>query len=347
MIAGFMNPKKKTLREQGMFLSRLGDMLRNGFSMAEAIDFLGRIDQKGNTLTRSMLRSLQDGINFHEILDEEHFDKRACAQIFLAEKHGNIANALEEAGNYLLKKDDERQTLMKLLQYPLILIGILIFILFMMKNLLLPQFSDLYSSMNYHPSPIIQLLTYLMENAPLYFFIVAVCLLLLILISIFYFFKKTPITRAKWISRIPIVRLYFRLFNSQFMARECSFLLQSGLSINEVLTCMASQNYRPLVRDIAELVRKELTLGFSFSDSLSNFSFYDPQFLIVIRHGEKNGRLDQELLYYSRFCLGQIEERIQKVFKILQPAMFIFIGLLVLAVYMSIMLPMFDMIDSI
>lgn len=330
-----------------MFLNRLGDMLQNGFSMGDAIGFLGRMDQKGSTFTHAMLRKLQDGIPIHEILSEEQFDKKACAQVFFAEKHGNIALALKEAGNYLIKRDNERKTIMKLLQYPFVLIGILILILSLLKNLLLSQFADLYTTMDYHPSPLIRFFTQLMEKGPLYISTFCVMVFLGFLSFRMYFSKNTPVKKAEWFARIPVIRFYFRLFNSQFLARECSFLLQSGLSINEVLACIASQHYRPLMKNIAELIRQDLTLGYSFSNSLSKFSFYDPQLIIVIQHGEKNGRLDQELQFYSRFCLGHIEEKIEKIFKILQPIMFIIIGLLVLAVYMSIMLPMFDMMDSI
>ncbi|MGV3464117.1 MAG: competence type IV pilus assembly protein ComGB [Heyndrickxia sp.] len=335
------------MKEQGIFLNRLGDMLQNGYSMADAIDFLGRINKKDRPFTGDMLIKLQNGIAIHEIFSEKHFDKKACAQMFFAEKHGNISFALKEAGNYLVRKDNERKTIIKLLQYPLILIGILILVLFLLKTLLLSQFADLYTSMDYHPSPVILFFTQLMEEGPTIISIFGVAILLVVFLTSLLFSKKTPVEKAEWIIRIPVIRTYSRLFNSQFFARECSFLLQSGFSINEVLACMAQQHYRPLVKNIAELIRKDLTLGYSFSNSLSKFSFYDPQLIIVIQHGEKNGRLDQELRYYSRFCLGQMQEKMEKVFKILQPLMFIMIGLLVLIVYMSIMLPMFDMMDSI
>ncbi|MBS4173455.1 competence type IV pilus assembly protein ComGB [Bacillus sp. FJAT-49736] len=330
-----------------MFLTRLGEMLQNGFSLAEAIEFLGRIDKNIYSLTSNMLKKFQEGIAIHEIFSEEQFDKKACAQIYFAEKHGNLAIALAEAGKYLLKRDKERKTLWKLLQYPLVLVGILILILFMLKNILLPQFTDLYTSLDYHPSSVIQFFAVIMENGPRYFFVFSVSVFLFIPVSYIFFKKWPPIKRAEWIARIPIIQQYYKLFNSQFLARECSFLLQSGFSINEILVCIASQNYRPLLKNVAEIIRKDLTVGLSFSDSLKKFSFYDKQLISIIQHGEKNGKLDQEMLFFSRYCLGLMEDKMEKVFKLLQPIMFIIVGLLVLAVYMSIMLPMFDMLDSI
>lgn len=160
-------------------------------------------------------------------------------------------------------------------------------------------------------------------------------------------YKKTSIQRALWMAKIPILQYYFRLLTSQFLAREWSFLLHGGFSINEILDMMSQQSFRPLIREMAEGIREDLMTGTTFSDSLSNFKFLDPQFITITKHGEKTGRLDQELQFYSQFCVTQIEGRIQRLFRMIQPMMFIFIGILVVAVYLSILLPMFEMIDSI
>ncbi|MGE8204502.1 competence type IV pilus assembly protein ComGB [Heyndrickxia sp. NPDC080065] len=347
-IVGFMMWKKRLpLKAQGIFLSRVGEMLDNGFILAEAIDFLQQLETKTLVNSQEMLKDLQNGLPIYEVLGNRNFDKKACTQLYFADKHGNLANVLKEAGQYLIKKHQDRITFMKLLQYPLILIFLLAFVLLLLKSFLLPQFEQLYTSMDYRPTVTVSFLIYFMKNAQYYivlflFLSIFVCILIYLVLA-----KKTSIERALWISKIPIIRFYFKLFTSQFLAREWSFLLQGGFSINEILDMMASQSFRPLMQEMAENIRKELTLGSSFSSSLSKLKFLDSQFITVAMHGEKNGRLDHELLFYSRFSVMQIEDNIQKVFRILQPLMFILIGILVIAVYLSILLPMFEMIDSI
>ena len=35
---------------------------------------------------------------------------------------------------------------------------------------------------------------------------------------------------------------------------------------------------------------------------------------MIVAHGEQNGRLDSELLYYSQFCLQKLEDKTMKLF---------------------------------
>ncbi|GIN85492.1 competence protein ComGB [Heyndrickxia sporothermodurans] len=322
-------------------------MLENGFTLAEAIDFLEQFETKTILKSNEMLSELQNGIPIYVVLDSRGFDKKACTQLYFADKHGNLSSVLKEAGRYLLKKDNDRKTFVKLLQYPLLLIFLLIVVLILLKNYLLPQFELLYSSMNYNPTLVVSFFISFMKNAQFYILYSLGFFIFLVASSNYVLRKYTPIRKAKLVTKIPFIRFYLRLITSQFLAREWSFLLQGGFSINQILDMMRTQNFRPLIRDMGEMIHKDLTIGETFSTALGKFSFLDQQFITIVMHGEKSGRLEHELLFYSQFCLSRIEGSIQKVFRILQPIMFIIIGGLVVAVYLSILLPMFEMIDSI
>ncbi len=322
-------------------------MLENGFSISEAIDFYSRLDGRSRLVTENIVAELHNGVPIHEILFREHFDQNACIQIFFADKHGYMSEALIGAGDYLRKKARDRKTVVKLLQYPLILIIILFFVMILLKNLLLPQFNNLYQSMGYNSSRNIHFLIDFLKNTPIYVLLFTLFLLVCLLISHLYFRKKSPIEKAEWLSRIPIFQFYYKLYISQFLAREWSFLLRSGFSINEVLRHMKNQSFRPLLRDTAETVMNRLQLGEPFSVILSDVRFIEKEFTMVVKHGEKNGRMDHELLYYSQFSFVRMEEKLQKIFRSLQPAIFIVIGLMIVAVYISILYPMFQMIDAV
>lgn len=52
--------------------------------------------------------------------------------------------------------------------------------------------------------------------------------------------------------------------------------------------------------------------------------------------------MGEELLLYASFCDQLIENKIKKATSIIQPAVFLIIGTVVMAVYLSVMLPMFE-----
>ena len=337
-----------TLKEQGIFLIRTSDMLDNGFTLSEALQFLSRLNRKGNEVLQSLLIGLQKGQPIHEVFYEQKFDSQACAQIFFAEKHGFLSEAFHESGQYLIRKDEERKKLLKLMQYPLILLFIVLFVTILLKTLLLPRFQLLYGSMGYEPSPSIRIVLHFMEKFPYYL----LAILFIVLTTSACSSNETSVINPHLkspnsYSSLPLFNSFYKLYQTIFFSREWSFLLRSGFSMNEVLTIMETQSFRPLLQETAEEIKKRLLIGSSFSNALSNLCFFEKEMILIVGHGEQNRRLESELLYYSNICLQRLEEKTLKIFMVIQPIIFIFIGLMVAAIYMSIFLPMFQVFDTI
>lgn len=233
------------------------------------------------------------------------------------------------------------------MQYPLILIIVLIAISLLMQLLLLPRFTMLYGSMGYEPSVGIKLILHLSQNTFYYISGLTCIVLITFAVSRLIIRKKSALEAAELYSRIPFVHSFYKLYQTIFLSREWSFLLKSGFSMNEIIQIMEKQNFRPLLREIAEDIKKMLIVGYSFSEAISHLCFLENELKTIVAHGEQNGKLDSELLFYSDLCLQTLEEKTMKVFRIIQPTIFALIGLIVIAVYMSIFLPMFQMIESI
>ncbi|GER68361.1 competence protein ComGB [Weizmannia acidilactici] len=320
-------------------------MLENGFAISEAISFLQYADAKQDV--GSMNKQLQNGVPLHEVLLKHRFDANACSQIYFAERHGEMVPALKEAGAYLLKKHQDYHTFWKLVRYPLVLIVALFAAAGFVRSILLPQFEQMYLSLDYTPSRNLRLFLAVMEQAPKWMLIFVLASLFSASFLHFYLKRKNPLDQAAWLSHIPVSRFYYKSYYSQFLAREWSFLLKSGFSVYEILHMMESQNFRPLLRDTAKFLRDKLLAGQTFSNALSTVSYIEPQLVVLVRHGEKNGRLDQELYYYSQISMKKMEEKIQNLFQLIQPVVFVMIGIFLVAIYLSIMLPMFQMIDAV
>lgn len=322
-------------------------MLNNGFTLNEALDFQSRLNRKHKNLYTTMIASIQGGKPLYEVFYENNFDNQACAQLFFADKHGYLAEALKESGEYLLRKTTERKKLTNLMQYPLILLFVLVIIGSLMQWLLLPRFKLLYSSMDFQPGYGITFILHLTQNISIYFTTFFILISAVFIITKTMINKKTAIEKAVFFSQLPLIRSFYKLYQTIFLSREWSFLLKSGFSMNEVIKIMEAQNFRPLLRETAKEIKDLLMIGYSFSEAISELPFIEEEMKVIIAHGEQNGRLDSELLYYSQICLQALEEKITKLFQMIQPVIFVLIGLIVITVYMSIFLPMFQMIESI
>jgi competence protein ComGB len=342
---GFM----KKSDDQGKFLKRLGDLLQKGYTFTEAIDFILLPKGKKNIkLKKRLVGSLQKGESISTVMDKQlNIPAHVSAQIFFAEHHGQMGHTLSEAGSYLIKRRKNQEQLQKVFQYPLMLIFISIMMMVLLRKVLFPRFQSLYSSMGYEPSAKLTYLLHFIENFPTIF--CAGLLFLLFLTIVFFLFKRriSPVKLSVVLCRFPFLSTYMKLGHSHFFSRELSFLLSSGVSITESLLIIERQSFRPTLQFISSHCIKKLKSGSPFHECFTTVPFLQEELSFVVHHGQTNGRLAEELRIYSDICFQELEEKTNAWLKYIQPAIFTFVGLFIMAIYFSIMMPLFQMMQGI
>ncbi|RLQ98244.1 competence type IV pilus assembly protein ComGB [Falsibacillus albus] len=347
-IAGSTKNKKRiTPKKQGDVLIQMSELLEHGFTLNEALSFLGKLHTALEGRLQNVIQHLYDGVPLNDAFFREGFDFNVCTQIYFAEKNGTLIIALKESGRYLNQREKDRQKLLNLLQYPFFLFLTLMVIILLMKTILFPRFHTLYTSMGYEPSKGMSMYLASIQNAPRFFVVIILASLLIAVIFHLIIRNWKPIAKANFFSRLPYFGTHYKLVTSFFFSREWGFILSSGFSINEGLDIMKSQNHHRLLKEISQLINQQLMLGKSFSDALSEMSIFDEDMAMVAKHGEKNGMLEQELLFYSKYCLSSEREKIEKGLKLIQPLTFLIIGCFIVSIYLSILLPMFEAMETI
>ncbi|KXG11261.1 competence type IV pilus assembly protein ComGB [Anoxybacillus rupiensis] len=341
--------RKKTwpLQEQGQFLWRLGQLLEKGYSLSQAIEFL-EIQQP--VLRRRDLQHalslLRSGFAFYKVLEALSFHSEAVGSIFFAEQHGDLAQGLAEAGKLLLSRARYWQRIRKAARYPLFLLCAVAIMLAFIQQLLLPQFVQLSSSLDSHRFSFSQIILQLFSIFPSVF--TALSFLIGAAIAGYYFWLKKlpPIEQIKIYLRIPFVRHLSMLYHTHLFALQFSHLLNSGLSVYEALQVFEKQENVPFLRAEGAALKEQLVKGQRLEEMIGSRSYYEKELGLVIRHGQSNGELAMELFHYSRLVLEKLEEKLEKWTRTIQPILFSFIGLLIVLMYLSILLPMFEAMNK-
>ncbi|WP_175991052.1 competence type IV pilus assembly protein ComGB [Bacillus sp. Marseille-Q1617] len=335
--------------EQGKFLKRIGDLLEKGYTFSEAIDFLLLPGRNGpKKLRKRITHSLQKGESLSTIFDRQlKLPKQVSAQIFFAEHHGQMGETLIEAGSYLLKKNEEKQKVLRVIQYPVLLVLVAIILMVLLRNILFPRFQALYSSLGYEQTSSLNYLLWFIESFPTYFF--GFMLILAIAAPFLYFFQH-KLFRVKhfiFLTKIPLLSYFIQHHHTHFFARELSFLLKNGVSITESLTIIEKQSFRPSMQYISKKLLNGLKEGKPLYECTAGLSLFQQEFSYVVAHGQKNGRLADELKLFSDICFTELEEKGNQLLRYIQPTIFAFVGLFIMAIYFSIMMPLFQMMQGI
>jgi competence protein ComGB len=338
--------KKWSLEKQGTFLLRLGKLLDKGYSLAQAIEFLGiqQSSAQREELQQCLLQ-LRSGVPLHEALQKIYFPAETIGYLFFAEQHGNLAQGLCEAGNMLLLKARYINRLKRLSSYPLFLLFFMITMLILIQQVLFPQFAHLSSSFYTEGSFLSSSFIHAFSLLPNVFISFLLFILFLIILYFIGFKHLHPATQMKCYLAIPFVRRLVVLYHSQLFALQFSNLLNGGLSVYEALQVFEKQTNLPILQLEADMIKKQLAKGEKLDCIIQSRKYYEKELALVIRHGQSNGELAKELLHYSQFVLQRMEETLESWLRVVQPLLFSFIGLLVVLMYLAILLPMFQVIN--
>ncbi|MCH1624917.1 competence type IV pilus assembly protein ComGB [Fredinandcohnia quinoae] len=339
---------KWTIKEQTIFLKRLGELLNQGYTFVQASQFLSiQLRKKCQEDVELVLEKCKQGDSLYDIFGAIGFHKDILGYLYFAEKHGDISFALIEGSSMLQKKLQHTEKFKKIVRYPVFLLVFVGFMFMMIEKILLPQFQSLYSSMNYQENILTELLFNLSSLNHSFLLIILFLFVSGLLFYLIYFRRLTSGAKMKMILKIPIIKGLTILLNSHFFSVQLSNLLKGGLSIYQSLSMFEQQNHSQFFKEEAKEMKRLLLAGERFDLIIQTRDFYEKDLAMVISHGQSNGNVAKELHHYSQFILQQIEEKVTKLLTVVQPLLFSMIGIIIMLMYAAIMVPMFQLINGI
>lgn len=333
--------------EKGVFLIRLGKLLESGYSIKDALTFLEKIEKR---TTKNWINNIQKGLlegnTFHEELAKLGFPNKVCAQIYIASKFGNYSQTIIQCGKQLISELERKKKFQSLATYPFFLTVFLVGMLFLMRFVILPHMDTLFystgSANNLYSNLIVQWIYY--SPQIIIMSLIFFSLLFMMLQAILR--DKNFVERMQLFIKIPFLKNYVKDYWSHFFFREWGELLKNGCSFQEILQIMKNEDASTILQDTAEILYQQMLQGIPIHKALDTLPFFHEEGKIVAGHGENLGRLGTEMLVYASYCENEFNDRVTALMGKIQPVIFILVAVMIIAIYASLMLPIFTLMEG-
>lgn len=334
--------------EKGIFLKRIGTLLEEGYSIRDALAFLSKIE-KG--FSKKWIEEIQRGMllghSFHKELENNGFPTKVCGQIYFASHYGDYGQTITRCGEQLLKELDKKKKMRSLLTYPLLLVFFLFGMLLMMRFLILPHMETLFISLEstteIYSNGVVNFIYYSPQ--------IIIGTIFLILLGILFVKNKlqkgSVIEGLAFFIKQPFLKNYLKDYWSSFFFQEWGYLFKNGCSFQEIIFIMQGEGASKLLQEAGAILSQQMALGKAINESLEALPFFHEEGLMVVTHGESLGKLSTEMLVYASYCENELNNRVEKLMSKLQPIIFSFIALMIIAIYASLMLPIFSLMEGI
>lgn len=343
--------KKVDLEKFLIFNQQFVTLIRAGLPILKSLDLLATrlTDEKLSPFITAVRDEVRIGTSLSDAFAKQGaFPPIYVSSILAGEKSGSLVDVLDRYVTYQRRNLAVKKKLIGALIYPVLLIVLVIGLVGFLITYVVPQFAELYSSMDAKLPSLTVYLIAIGTTAHDY-----VLLLITIIFgggSGFYFWSKTEsaqetIDRIKM--RTPIAGQIWVKYQVAQFSRVLSTLLLGGIPLVQALeTAGQSVGTKLLEKSLAK-VRQSVREGNSLSGSLAETKMFPELSIDMIEVGESTGALPAMLGSVAEFYEDDVQTRMAAALSLIEPAIMIGMGIFVAFVLVALYLPIFSLSDSI
>ncbi len=336
-----------SLKDKMLFARHMEMMTRSGMQVLDALDILKR-----QTTSKPFIKVL-DGLmadvrNGHYLsvgMERYHniFGDFFINLIRVGETSGTLSENFKYLSEELAKKAELRSKIRGAMAYPIIILiatlgitGILTFVIF---PKILPVLKALNTTLPLTTRIFIAVSDFLIHYG-VFVFLFMVCA-----VVGFWFLLRIRSFRFRWhtvLISLPLVGRLSTEINIISIARTLNLLLRGGVKIVQALDITADTLTNLVYQDEIRLIAQAVQRGEPMSRSMIETpKLFPPTFSQMSSVGENTGKLDETLVFLADFYESELDNSTRSMSNILEPALLLTMGGVVLFVAVSIITPIY------
>lgn len=347
-----LKSKKVNINEIIIFSRQFSVMVSAGIGVDEAIRTIAAYttNQRLSDSLQMIGDDLSSGIPMSESMAQYNkiFKYFFISMMRIGEFSGELDKVLLQTADFYEAEGKLRKRVIGALLYPIILVILIIGVVYFLMTKIIPTFEEMFKTMQVD----LPLLTKALIDTSTFLKVYGIFIIIGIGfvcygISHWYKTENGKYKIDNLIINLPVIgSVYIKTTTSRF-SRSMDILLKSGVTIMQSFEIVDSLISNAVIRKRFELCKESVALGYSYSASLEKMNFFPPIMINMVAVGERTGSLSEVFDKTSSFFEDEANAAIDKAIALVEPIVLLVAGGVILAIFLAIMLPMFDLINSV
>ena len=338
---------KVSNRDLVMFCFQLEQLTSAGVPILEGLNDLRESIE--NPYFQKVLGGLISEVEGGKVLSQamaEHpdvFDDVFVSLVGAGEQTGQLPVVFDNLSNTLKWQDELTGQAKRLLIYPSIVVVVVGIAITVLMTVLVPEMTKLLNSLGQELPWNTKLLIFLSIAFVNYWWLF-ITIPLAIIAGLTMLIKQSPDARYKFdylkLNMLLTGDVLQKIIMARF-ARYFALMYQTGIPILQAIKTCENIVGNKVVADALSRAHAQINAGDSMSESFKNAGLFPPLVVRMIKVGETTGALDKSLMNISYFYERDVNESMQKVLKLIEPALIIILGLVLLFIMLSVLGPIY------
>ncbi|MGD0344794.1 MAG: type II secretion system F family protein [Acidimicrobiales bacterium] len=327
--------KKKVPREEVMHFSRqLGVFVKAGIPILDSLEIIeGETTNKlFKKVLADMVESLAAGDTF-ALAAEAHpeaFPPYYVGMLSSAELSGNLDTVLSQLSDYMERDADARSKVTAAMIYPSIVLGMSLVTVVVLGVFVMPRFKTFFQSLHASlPLPTRMLISATNFVEANWYIIFAVIFAIVLVIAITFRSKQGRAHIDSFVLQIPVIGDLIQHVMVERICRVMASMLQAGVALPEAMTVTSESVSNAVYKRGLDTIRDEMLEGRGLAEPVASSQLFPSAARQMMRVGEETGTLDEQLTVAAQYYARELDGRIKKFTSLFEPAIIIFMGVIV------------------
>jgi type IV pilus assembly protein PilC len=344
--------KNITRRDLIDFFVYMEQMILAGVPIVEALDDFkqGLEPSELKNVVSDLCEKIQSGSTLSAAMESSNkvFSSLMIELVKVGEQSGLLATIFGEIKDALKWQDELITQTKKIIMYPAFVGAVVFGVLCFMMIYLVPQMVGFIANMGGELPFHTKLLMAVSDIFVNYWYLI-ISTPIVIFVATKITINKSPAARL-WFDRnvlkLPGLGSVLKKIILARFASNFALLYRSGIGVLEGLKITRGVVGNTFVAKEIDFIHEQVTEGVGISDAFARTQLFPQLVMRMIRVGEQTGGLDKSLVNVSYFFNRDVEDAIEKLQSMIEPAMTVILGLILGWVMMSVLGPIYDLIGN-
>ena len=332
------------------FCFHMDQLARAGVPIIEALsDLRDTMEEPAfKQIVASLVEDIEGGLKLSEAMANhpQAFDTVFVALVQTGERAGQLPEVLTQLTENLKWQDELAAQVKKAMMYPIFAGTVIAGVVFALMIFLVPQLAITMKALTPNPPKATLALIAVSAFMKKFWY---VCLGVPVLSGavLFVLAKTNEDFRYKIDAltlKLPVMgplteKIILARFSTYF-----ALMYKSGLGVLDCIQISEKIVGNRVLEEGLKRVGRDINDGTGITQAFQNARLFPPLVLRMLKVGESTGGLDTALLNVSYFYNREVKETMSKLQELIQPALTVILGGILIGILMTIFLPMYDVI---
>jgi type II secretory pathway component PulF len=337
------------------FTEMMTTLLEAGLSLRDSLELLsvigrdkaGKKKSPAGVLAEDLLEEVRKGVSFARAVQNrpEVFSTIYTGMISIGDRVGSVERIFPRLSLYLKDQKKLRDKIAAALAYPTLVLSVSIFGAIALAIIIIPKMETIFAGFGGDAAE--QIHSHIQRIEILFGALGFGVLALVVLLVMCALVRKTNEGFAndfdRMLLRLPIIGGYIRSWETLNFTFAMETLTGGGVSVENAIAEAAALVSNSAFRNALRAAREKIVRGLSLSTvfaSYSEFPAYLSQWLAI---GEKSGKTERVFSQVRSYFQDEIDRTMARFLSLIEPAMIVLVGVLLLTLITGIILPLFSM----